>query len=190
MSDSGASPPVKRRSWLLIVSLALNLLVLGMVGGAFIARHRMGGPPDMLNIGRLMGEPGLRGFVQTLPKERRIALRAGMSDQLRQKLKPLRETAQLARAEATLALIAEPFDAGRLENAMLDLTAAETAVRQANVAILVASVALMTPFERAQFRDWRARHEKMPPTPPSPADQGSPANVDSAKPQPGQPPPR
>lgn len=172
MTDVAAPQPVKRRSWLLIASLALNLLILGMVGGAVFARHRMGGPRDPLNIGRLMGDPGLRGFIRSLPKDREAALRAA-SEPARKNLRPLREAAQQARAAATMALKAEPFDAAQMELAMAGLIAAETAVRQAGVAVLVNAVSSMTPAERAQFQAWRARHEFMPPPPPNPKDQPS-----------------
>lgn len=172
MTDNVAAlqPVAKRRPWLLITSLALNLLVVGMVGGAVLARHRFPGPHEF-NMGRLMGDPGLRGFVQSLPRERRAVMRAA-GEQYRQKMKPLRDAAQLARQDVTAALKAEPFEAAKLERALSGLDATEAALRQSSASILVAAVSLMTPAERAQFLEWRTRHER--PGPPNRPDQGEP----------------
>lgn len=171
MSDLAPVPvPPPKRSKLLVASLALNFLVLGLFGGAVFARHRFGGPHD-LNVGRIMGDPGLHGFVRTLPKERRAVLRAS-GEQARQTLKPLRETAQQTRLAATAAMDAVAFDPARVEKAMNDWIAAETAARRASVSVLVGAVSQMTAEERAQFQDWRKKHEHMPPPGRGPAEAG------------------
>ena len=161
-------PPARRWPPLLMASLALNLLILGTVAGTVFA-HRAGvsgfGGPD-LNVGRMVaGEQGLRGFVRTLPKERRLIFRAA-AEQTRQTLKPLRQTARKARDDAGVALRAEPFDAARFEQAMGDLITAEATARRAGVSILAGAVAQMTPAEREQFQAWRKKHERNGPPPP------------------------
>jgi uncharacterized membrane protein len=173
MSIPSTASPVRRKwSPLLMASLALNLLIVGTIAGAVFA-HRGGmggggGPPE-LNIGRMVaGEQGLRGFVRTLPKERRAIFRAS-GEQARQALKPLRLTVRKARDDATLALKSEPFDAARYEKAMGDLIAAEGSARRAGVAILASAIGQMTPAEREQFQSWRRKHERGGP-PPRPAD--------------------
>ena len=154
-----------KRSWLLIASLAFNLLVIGSIAGAVLThggpwdKRVPFGPPDPLNLGRLLGgEQGLRGFGRTLPPERRKALKALM-EPARQTIQPLRQATQHARTEALAALKAEPFDSQRLEKAMGDLIAAEGAVRRASAAVFVGAMGQMTPDERARFQLWRKAHE-------------------------------
>lgn len=160
MSDHVPVSPKPKRSKLLIASLALNLLVVGLVGGAFAARHRFG-PHGDFNVGRMLGDPGLRGFVRTLPKERHAILRAG-GEAARQNVKPLRETALQAKLTATAAMNAEPFDTARVEKAMQNWIEAESQVRRAGIAILLQTVVQMTPDERSQFQAWRKRHDHSP----------------------------
>ena len=174
MSSPGpAGAPGRRWSPLLLASLALNLLILGTVAGTVLAHRGSGGAgfgngggPD-LNIGRMVaGEQGLRGFVRTLPKERRLIFRAA-AEQTRQTLQPLRLTVRKAREDATLALKSEPFESARFEKARGDLIDAESNARRAGVAILAGAVAQMTAAERDQFQAWRRRHERGGPPPPA-----------------------
>ena len=183
MSDLAPVPVSSpKRSKLLVASLALNFLVFGLFGGAVFARHWLGGPHDF-NVGRMIGDPGLHGFVRSLPKERRAVLRAS-GEQERQALKPLRETAQQARLAATAALDAAAFDPARVEKAMNDWIAAETAARRASVSLLVGAVSQMTVEERAQFQDWRKKHAHMPPPPGrGPAEPGSAPGSNDATPR-------
>ena len=162
--DRGTSAPMKYQ-WLLIGSLALNLLVVGAVAGMFF-RHRGGGGPNgppELNIGRLVNsDQGLRGFVRTLPQERRQALRAVVED-ARQTLKPLRQTVRAARADASATLKAEPFDPAKFQTSMEAVIIDEGAARRASVAIMVDAVKQMTPQERVSFQAWRKKFERMGP---------------------------
>jgi uncharacterized membrane protein len=150
---------------LLIGSLAINLLVAGAVAGAIIQHRRLGGPgPDLLNVGRMVGEPGLRSFVRTLPEERRKVLRTSV-EQIRVTLKPLRQTVRQARLESLAALKSDPFDAPRFEKAMGDLIEAEAKARRAGVAILTRAVSQMTPAERELFQSWRVKQMRNGPPP-------------------------
>ncbi len=156
-----------KRSKLLIASLALNFAVAGLVGGAFLERHRLAMPNGNFNIGRTLGDPGLRGFVKTLSKERHVALRRG-GEAFRKNFKPLRQAVQQARTEATAAMKSEPFDPAQVEKAMESLILAETALRRASVAVLIGALSQMTSVERAQFDIWRKAHEHSQPGPPQP----------------------
>ena len=168
MSSQQSPPaPPRRRSPLLIASLALNLRILGTIGGTVLA-HRVagGGLHDELNVGRMVGtEQGLRGFVRTLPKERRAVFRAD-AEVFRQNVRPLRQAARQTRTEAALALRAEPFDAARFEKAMGEMIAAEGMARKAAVSVLAQAVAKMTADERAGFLAWRRKFERAGPPPP------------------------
>lgn len=174
-----AAPP--KRSKLLIASLAANMLVIGLIGGAFAVRHRFG-PPGEFNIGRMLGDPGLRGFVRTLPKERHVILR-NSAESVRLSLRPLRQAALQAKTTATLAINIEPFDATRVEKAMTDWIAAETDARRAGVAMLLQTMAKMTPDERSQFQTWRKQHDHMPPYLPAVQGEGVSSPQPSDKPQ-------
>ena len=56
---------------LLTVSLAANLLILGMVMGAFLTKDRSGGPADRMQVARDLAPPA---FVLALPQTERRAL--------------------------------------------------------------------------------------------------------------------
>jgi len=150
---------VSKRRWLLMASLALNMLFVGTIGGAILARHRFGPPPEAA-IGKFAGEPGLRAFFRALPKDRRPAFRP-LGEQLRITVKPLRLAARQARDRATAALVAEPFDPARFEKATNELIAAEAAARRATASIVASTLSIMTLQERVQFHALRtaaARH--------------------------------
>lgn len=146
------SPAAPKYSKLLIASLALNLLIVGLVGGAVFS-HRFGRHHELH-----LGDPGLRGFMRSLPKERRDELRA-TGEQARQAWKPLRQAVQQARAEVDAAMIAAPFDAARIEKSLNELIAAETNARRAGSAVFINALSQMTPDERARFQKWRRKHD-------------------------------
>ena len=168
-----ATPPAPKYSKLLIASLALNFLILGVFGGAAIS-HRWGRPHEFN-----LGDPGLRGFMRSLPKERRETLRA-TGEQARQAWKPLRQAVQQARVEVDAAMIALPFDAARAEKSLNDLVTAEANARRAGSAVLINAVSQMTPEERARFQKWRRKHDHR---------SGPPGRDDGSESQPAQPPP-
>lgn len=148
-----APPTPPKYPKLLIASLALNLLIIGLIGGGMIS-HRLGRQYD-LNL----GEPGLRGFMHSLPKDRREALRAS-GEQARVALKPLRQAVRQARAEVDAAMTAIPFDPARVERSFNDLIAAETSVRRAGSSVLISAISQMTPEERTRFQKWRRKHDQ------------------------------
>jgi uncharacterized membrane protein len=160
-----------RRSWLLMASLALNLLVVGAIAGTLISgRHRhFGGFGGYGRDGGMGGELGLMGFVRSLPAERQRALREA-ADLQRGMMRPLRQAVRAARAEANTALSAEPFYAARLQAALSALADAEAKARSAATTVLVKAVNQMTPAERSAFTSWRKTHERNPRPDPTPAD--------------------
>lgn len=156
MSSTGPSTPAAPKfSKLLIASMAFNLLIVGLIGGAMVS-HRFGRHHESA-----FGDPGLRGFMRSLPKDRREALRAS-GEQARQNWRPLRQAVQRARAEVDTAMTAVPFDAARTEKALNDLVAAEATARRAGTAVLINAVSQMTAEERARFQKWRRKHQPRP----------------------------
>ncbi|MEZ5851458.1 MAG: periplasmic heavy metal sensor [Hyphomicrobiaceae bacterium] len=131
----------------LVASLALNLLVAGLVASA-IVRFRHAPLPS------LYGGPSVLGFTQTLPRERRQALWAGTSE-LRTTLRPMRSEIREARKAVTDAMAAEPFDVARFEKAQLGLFEADSRLRRRALDLYSAIAQKMTQEERAAFAKWR-----------------------------------
>lgn len=127
----------------LLCSLAVNLLGLGVIAGAIIA-----GPP---HVGR--GEFGLKGFSQTLPKDRGEMLRQSFV-QNRPKIRELREAARTARLEATSVLVAEPYDKTKLRASLTGVDEAESKLRSLVSDTFIDAAEKLTPQERVALADW------------------------------------
>jgi uncharacterized membrane protein len=162
-SSPGSAPPMAgRMKWLLIGSLAINLLVAGAAIGMF-AKHRRMPPGSDFNVIRLVAnDHGVQKFFRTLGSDREAAFRSILDDR-RQSLVPLRVAARAARRDAAASLAAEPFDPARFKSAMEGLQAAEAAANQSAVSLLTAALEKMTPEERARFTTWRLRFERWKP---------------------------
>ena len=104
-------------------SLALNLLVLGLVG-SLIWRMRV--PPPWAHA----VAPNLLGYASTLPAERRKELWE-RSDKELQHIRPFRRDVRAARQETVKALAAEPFDRQQFVAAQTRQMEAENRAREA-----------------------------------------------------------
>lgn len=150
-SGNGASPAEmtwRTPRWVrvtLVLSLALNLMLAGLIGGAALLRH---GPPGITE-GR---DLGVIPFLAALPREERRALFLALRDDAG----PLRDNRRALQEEArgTLAALrAEPFNA--------EAFAARLAAQRARVAervsvgdrALVKRLSEMQPEARAAFAD-------------------------------------
>ena len=160
MSDMalGASTmdSVRTPRWMLVLlvsSLALNLLVLGMVG-TLMWRTRI--PPPWAHT----VTPNLLGYASTLPPERRQELWE-LSAKERQHVRPFRREVRAARDETVKALSAESFDRQRFLAAHARQMEVETRAREA-VRDLYATIAqALTPEERHGFEQWRAERKRI-----------------------------
>jgi uncharacterized membrane protein len=149
-TDIAASPPLppKRRTprwiWaLLILSLALNLLIVGVVGGSVWAVRRGGywdAPLFMERAHRLM-----RG----LPEERRAAVRAIFTE-YRPQLEPLRRDVRQARVEIGR-LLERSYTPQELDAALADVFAKETRAREAARPMIASMLNVLRPEERRHF---------------------------------------
>lgn len=138
-AKSGPSSPLR---WLLVASLALNLLVAGLVLGA-VLRHD--GPRRPMQMG-----PG--PFAQALSPEDRRAILSELRD--RPDLgPPSREERRQAMAEVLAALRSEPFDRDRAEAAMGAQSDRMATVQRAIQAAMVDRIGAMSPEDRAAFAD-------------------------------------
>lgn len=153
MSDNsnqtaGKVPAFKMPKWawvLAVISLAVNLVVVGAAAGSLWA-HRNGywdGP-------RFMHRD--HAFFQKLPEGRRDELRkliGGMKKERRPLWKMVRE----ARGVAADAMKAEPFDENALREALKNLSDAEINARKAGEESIVNLVKSLSAEEREWFAE-------------------------------------
>lgn len=138
----------RRIRMVLIASLALNLLILGTIGGSIWA-FRHGATPALRGSG-----PHLLGFTRTLPEQRRFEIWKVTRNEMRA-LRPLRKNVRRARAEARAALVAEPFDKEKFTAAQARVFEAEVAMRREAQTLFVSIASSLTPQERAEFVKWQ-----------------------------------
>lgn len=156
MTDTGPSAAAPRRwpRWkgiLLVVSLALNLLVLGIVATAAV-RHRLAPPPGA-------SQATVLNFARTLPDPRRRDLWEATRAE-RTALRPYRGELRRAREDVRKTLTAEPFDADRFKAAHAQLLEAESSARKAAQTLFETVVMRLTPDERRAFVRWQAMAER------------------------------
>ncbi len=173
--DSGAGPGRKtifNLRFALMVSLALNVLIIGAVAGAFLmGRHHHG-------HGHWHKGGPLAGFARTLPDERGDALRQQIESN-QKKLEPFRQEENAARDEARSVLMTEPFDLEKFKAALAHKADADAKEKRARMEQFAEMVATLSPEERRQLHNWfekrHKRHDHSGPDddapPPSPPDE-------------------
>ena len=129
----------------LIASLMLNLLMLGVFAGTVWATRS----EQETGKGRL----GLLEFIETLPADRRDAIRSFI-DAERPRLRPLRQEVHQARTHAASVLDADPLDKDKLAAAMQRLSELEHAFHSAINGIFIEAAARMTAEERRTYQAW------------------------------------
>lgn len=143
----GPSGPSRRWRWLLGVSLALNLLIIGAVGGAIL---RPGGPVRGGDIDR----SEMRGFGAPYVRELPRATQRKLFRALRQQGQwPSRADRRAAYEEMIEALRAQPFDPSRPEK-LLNAQAETVAVAQRTIqAAWLRHLTEMSNTQRAAYAD-------------------------------------
>lgn len=141
----------------LFASLALNLVVLGALGG-FVWRHGTRLPPP--DAVRLL-PPSLLAYTHTLPAERRKELVAATQSE-RNNVRALRRELRDAREEVVRIVAAEPFDKPRLEQAQTALLATDQRAREAVYRLYTEIAANMTAEERRGYATWRQQRRRLP----------------------------
>lgn len=134
----------------LIVSVSVNLLVVGLMAGAAWI-HRQGGP-FAASVNPLM-------FIRSLPKERREAIRQAGRGEL-MAARPLWQEAREARREVDKTLLSDPFDANAFAEAQRRMLDKEHEARRALVPLFTNAAGKMTLDERRQMVRWRDRHRE------------------------------
>ncbi len=154
MSEAGAPMARSVRTaprWMqvaLVLSLALNLVIIGLVAGA-VWRFR---PPPHL-VGSVV-IPNLLGYASTLPAARRKELWNATAEE-RNHVRPFRREVRAAREETIKALIAEPFDLQKFKAAQARQAETENRARQAVQDLYIKIADSLTPEERHAFPRWR-----------------------------------
>ncbi len=144
--EKGWSPRTLRLA--LLASLAVNLLGVGIVGGAMLA------PPAQ----HPRGEFGLRSFSYTLPEARGQMMRSDFQAH-KPAVTELRQTARAARNEAIEVLAAEPYDQEKLSSALARLNDAEAKARQRVSEFFLMIAGKLTPQERSALSQWWREHQ-------------------------------
>ncbi len=155
MSDTdqaGKAVQPRRSRWIwiaLVASLAVNLLVLGAVGGSmWVFRHGGHG-----HAGQAMGSHHMRRFIGSLPKARQAEVRRVLGDARRGGRPQWREVWQARRA-ALKELEREPFDRGAYAGALKQVHVAERRARAGTNKAYVDLAAVLTAEERRGFVKW------------------------------------
>lgn len=161
MTDTGATgegPPkvaVQRwprwKSMLLIASLALNLLIVGMMAAVGI-RHGFQPP-------RGASQATVVSFARTLPAERKREIWDSVRTE-RRALRPYWRELRQARHAVREALIAEPLDIERYRKAHDNLLDAEVKVRKAAHSLYELVATRLTADERRAFAQWQHMAER------------------------------
>lgn len=155
---SETSPPgtgSRRMKYVLIGSLALNLLFVGGLAGMAFKKHGHG--PHHAAREHF----GLMGLTRVLPDDRRKEV----LDQLKKEYdarRPAMEDLRVARHEAADRLAADPLDRAALEQALADVASKEQALRSAMVETFLVQAERLTAEERTLLSErWRKRADWM-----------------------------
>jgi uncharacterized membrane protein len=152
VTENAAPMRASWKKWMLVASLALNVLIFGVVLGAFVR----GGAPG----GR--GAPqNLLGYVTSLPADRRQDLMK-RSAPLRPELKALRQQARAANRDRLAAFTTEPFDRALYVEAQTRQIETETKIRMLMRDIVADTAAGMSLDERRAFLRWRPAFRAQP----------------------------
>jgi uncharacterized membrane protein len=134
---------------MLFLSVALNLLTIGAVAGAYGAGVRLERQAPGAVVERM---PGPRAFLAALPPATREKMRDELAESWTQS-REARRAALQARRDAFLAAAAEPYDVARVRQAFARLRAAD----QAAIAVfhdnVVEAFGELSPEERREALD-------------------------------------
>jgi uncharacterized membrane protein len=138
--------------WVLIVSLALNLFLVGVVGVRYWREH-VRPPPDRVAMG-----PFGR-LTQGLPESGRAKFKEAM-DSRREQMREQGREFRRARGEAMQALAAEPFDRVKVDAAFAEARRRADTMSAIMQGAMIEASAQLTSDERKAFRDRLAERER------------------------------
>lgn len=145
MTDENVATPKRVPRWMkvtLVASLAVNLGIAGMVGGAALrapAEHE-----------RLQAPEGISVIARALPMKFQQGLRTALRDQ-RETLQPDREQMTQLRDRLVVALNAKPFDILAVDQIFEDQRALLTEVTAVGHDHIMQQIQLMNSRDREKF---------------------------------------
>ena len=152
---------------LLFVSLAINVLIGGFMGGVFVERAVRGAPEEFAPPPDAPMPPRGGGFERSLevltPESRRLVRRAFLEN--RTVIRERRRAVQEAREDMVFAFAEEEWDRERLEQAMSAVAAAEAAMKQAQFDIMLTALEALPPAERRAVIEAQAQRRLQRPSP-------------------------
>ncbi len=139
--------PRTNRRWMaifLMLSLGLNILVVGVIAGAFLR----GGPAEHLRPPHGIAALGLRPYYRALDTAARAELAAAAKDKTAQANVPGRAAMRAHLTALAAAIAAEPYDAGNVRKVL----AAQADAVAGNISrgheLLLDRIAVMSPDAR------------------------------------------
>lgn len=155
MSEQSSTPRASRwKTWALVASLAVNLLIVGLVVGAGLR-----GGPDRGHYKPSEGAD-FRSITQALPEKARGDLRKsvlGRDGTMRER----RQRSADLRRDLILVLEAETFNPGALETLFTEQRTVLGDLAKDGHTLLLETISQMTPEERATFAEnLRKGHKK------------------------------
>ncbi|MEZ5937588.1 MAG: periplasmic heavy metal sensor [Hyphomonadaceae bacterium] len=139
---------MKTASWVLIGSVALNLALLGVVGGRMLGGRASEHKADMQFERYGPTSDVVKAAWDQLPSEDRAQLSAELKQQWAS-MEPDRKLLKQAGQAVYDAAFSEPFDENRLRDAVTVFQSREARMQQAAEDILIAHLSKMPPVARA-----------------------------------------
>ncbi|MBV9904829.1 MAG: periplasmic heavy metal sensor [Alphaproteobacteria bacterium] len=141
MSDTPAAPPRRRRSWLLIVSLCLNIALIPVIGAVIVrAMHR----DVQIGSGGILAP---RSLQTAIPSERAAIQK--VIDAHTAKIRELRRAAVQTRIASFNVLAAPDYTPEKFVASLDAVRQADTALETESIAMMADSLKTLTPEERA-----------------------------------------
>jgi len=138
--------------WLLIVSLILNIFLIGSIAGGAYKLFTSGAT----TVNGPLAERGLRFAADNLTPERKQAFRKALRD-TRKEARPLVAAARTARSEVRALVAAPVFDREAVKAALDRTREADIALRMRIEQGLIDFTATLSPEERAKLAQGMAR---------------------------------
>jgi len=149
MSDAAPASRFSPRTlrWVLVGSLALNVLIIGLVASTLCMAH-FGGHPRQGFRGT-----ALSGFARSLPRERADVVRQKIAD-AQPGMEAARRGSRDARAAVRAALSAQPFDQAKFDASIAAIVEAATNEARTRTTLFSDTVRVLTPEEKVQLHEW------------------------------------
>lgn len=147
--------PARRGRWLLIASVALNLVFIGGLAALWLK-----GPPGPWRGGASQTAFGLMKFSRELPEERRDAVRRHLKE-ARPALKAAQVDLRQARVKAAEVLGSASYTADAMRAALDAVASTDNRLRAMGTDALMKAIGELTPEDRQKLaQSWTRRLER------------------------------